>query len=196
MDWFETILNGILLVGIVVGIVVERKSSKQINKRLDVHATQIDSAKRAATDAKLNSLDAKRIAKRAEDASTTVVVGNGLPDTPRNQSLVEALRTAAERQKSKRAHPAGTGEDRRVPGMGRSALTGRYRAPSSYTPAPDNTMLGVAAVIAATSVDSSSSSSYSDNSSSSSSSSSYDSGSSSSSSSDSGSFGGGDSGSF
>lgn len=185
MEWFEVVINAVLFATIIGGLIFERKWTKQLNKRLDLHKTHIDAANRAATDAKVNSLDAKRDARQAKNlVNERQVIVPTLPDTPHNESVAEALRAAA-----KKAHPAGTG---RVPGIRRSALTGRYRAPSSYTPAPDNTTLGVAAVIASTAWTTDSNSGYSD--SSSSSSSSYDSGSSSSS--DSGSFGGGDSGSF
>lgn len=189
MDWFETIMNTVLFVGVIAGIVVERKSSKQINKRLDAQAKQIGLAVASANSAKVSATAANKAAAEAKHEVLTItadkqIIVPALPDTPHNKDVVERLRQAAVRVSAKRAHPAGRGRNR----------INNYGTVSNPMPG-DNTALNAAvfATIATASVDTSSHSSYSD--SSSSSSSSYDSGSSSSSS-DSGSFGGGDSGSF
>ena len=211
MDWFEIVVNGVLFVAVIGGLIFERKWTNRINKRLDGMNVKINSASRAANDAKVNSIDAMRDARNAKSEvkkltePESVIVGGKLPDTAANASLVERLREAAHKAQAKRAakeesaraaHPAG--KTHRVPGMRRSAITGRYIPPST-TPPVDNTALNVATFAALASAGSSSydsgSSSSSYDSGSSSSSSSYDSGSSSSY--DSGSsFSGGDSGSF
>jgi len=197
MEWIWDAANTVAIIGTLIWAGVGFRHLAEEN---DQRKANIRKAQNMANEASATALEAKRESRKALRASeATQVVVPPLPDTPHNRTLVEKLRGAAHRAELKRqeasraAHPAGT---RRVQGMRRSAVTGRYVTPSSS--ANDNGMLGVAALIAATSVDTSSHSSYSDNSSSSSHSS-YDSGSSSSSSSSSdsgGSFSGGDSGSF
>jgi hypothetical protein len=180
MDWFETVINGVLFVTVIGGLIFERKWTNRINKRLDGMNVKINSASRAATDAKVNSLDAKREARQAKNLvnESQIVIGGHLPDTPHNESLVEALRKAAARVSAKRAHPAGTG---RVPGVRRSAVTGRYVTNPVQTTPSGIDYIPVAAAIALTTDTSSSYSSPGTNSTTST---------------DSGSFGGGDSGSF
>lgn len=200
MDWFEIVVNSILFVGVTAGLISERVSSGRINKRLDSMNEKINSVSRTANDAKVNSLDAKRDARNARSEvkklaePESVIVGGKLPDTVANASLVERLREAAHKAQAKRAakeesaraaHPAGRAV--RVPGVRRSALTGRYITPST-TPPVDNTALNVATFAA---LASSSSTSYSDTHSAAPS---YDS--SPAPSTDTGSFSGGDSGSF
>ncbi|ASX99299.1 hypothetical protein SEA_MOLIVIA_78 [Arthrobacter phage Molivia] len=111
MNWFEIVLNGAIFVALVAGVIAERKWTNRINKRLDGMNVKLNSVSRTASDAKVNSLDARREARQVKYLvnEQQVIVGGKLPDTPRNRELVERLRTAAERVSAKRAHPAGKG---------------------------------------------------------------------------------------
>lgn len=185
MEWIWDAANSL---GVAVLAVWAWFGFKYLGDENEQRKANIRKAQSVANDAKVNSLEAKREARQTKNLvnDRQIVIGGHLPETPHNESLVEALRKAAARVSAKRAHPAGAG---RVPGMRRSAVTGRYVTNPVQTTPSGIDYIPVAAAIALTT---DTSSSYSD---SSSSSSSYDSGSSSSSS-DSGSFGGGDSGSF
>ena len=193
MEWIWDAANSVAIVATLIWAGVGFRHLAEEN---DQRKANIRRAEGRANEASATALEAKRTARKALDAvGPKEVIVPSLPDTPHNRTLVEKLRGAAHRAELKRqeasreAHPAGT---RRVPGMRRSAVTGRYVTHKNPTTQaalnnPSYDFLPVAAVIAATDFGSSHTSSYSDSSSSSSSSSSSDSG---------GSFSGGDSGSF
>lgn len=194
MEWIWDAANslGVAVLAVWAWFGFKYLGDENEQRKANIRKTQADvvRAKEAATEARQNAAYARKSVNELT-ADKQVIVGGKLPDTPHNESIVEQLRQAAARVSAKRAHPAGTGQPRRVPGVRRSAVTGRYVTHKNPTTQaalnnPGYDFLPVAAVIAATDFGSSSNSSYSDSSSSSSSSSS----------SDSGSFGGGDSGSF
>lgn len=194
MDWFETVINAVLFVTVIGGLILERKWTKRINERLDTHSKSITTALGRSSEAKNAAVSAREVALNARTEvrnlkANEVIINAKLPDTPHNESLLEALRGAAGRntvrrqERSRAAHPAGRGRVR--PGV---KVTGTNPVQTT------DSGVGYIPVAAAIALTMDTSSSHNDSSSSSSSSS--DSSSSSSSYSDSGSFGGGDSGSF
>lgn len=177
MEWIWDAANSL---GVVALAVWAWFGFSYLGEENDQRKANIRKAQAMANEASATSLEARRDATYARrevnllNADKQIVVPP-LPDTPHNESLVEALRgaasraTARRRERSRAAHPAGTGRTSRPVQTTQSGI--------DYIP--------IAAAIALTT---DTSSSYSDSSSSSTSSPS--------SSSDSGSFGGGDSGSF
>lgn len=122
MDWFETALNGVLFVLVIGGLILERKWSNDISKRLDATDTKLARVSREAQDANVRSLDAKRTARDAKNEVKSlsepekIVVPDGQRTFP--DGLVERLRQAAHKAdvkraaeaiKSREAHPAGKG---------------------------------------------------------------------------------------
>lgn len=194
MEWIWDAANSL---GVVALAVWAWFGFSYLGEENDQRKANIRKAQAMANEASATSLEAQRDARYARkavnelSAEKQVVVGNGLPDTPHNKSLVEKLRGAAHRAELKRAEELARSKAAHPAGLRRSAVTNRYATSNPVqTTQSGIDYIPVAAAIALT-MDTNSS--YSD--SSSSSASSYDSGSSSSSS-DSGSFGGGDSGSF
>ncbi|ALY08421.1 hypothetical protein FDH66_gp30 [Arthrobacter phage Amigo] len=182
MEWIWDLVNSLGLVGLGIWAHVgfRRLSSENDQRKANIRHVQAK-----ANEAHLIAVEAKRAARKAKQ-DIDLLTRDGepdtdkvakLPETPRNERLVKTLREISARQRSKKAHPAGTG---------RQNLKHKNPTTQAALHNPSYDYLPVAAVIAATDFGSSSSSS------------SYDSGSSSSySSSDSGgSFSGGDSGSF
>lgn len=182
MEWIWDTANSVAIVATLIWAGVGFRHLAEEN---DQRKANIRKAQATANSAAVDAVEAKRIARYAKQEVQTLtadkqVIVPPLPDTPHNETLVNKLRAAANKQavrraanevRSRRNHPAG---------RGRPATQAALNNPS-YD------FLPVAAVIAATDFGSSHTSSYSDSSSSSSSSSSSDSG---------GSFSGGDSGSF
>lgn len=181
MEWIWDAANSL---GVAVLAVWAWFGFKYLGDENEQRRANIRRVEATAVDARTNSVDAKQDAREARLAvkklvnNRQIVIGGHLPDTPHNESLVEALRKAAARVSAKRAHPAGTG---RVPGVRRSAVTGRYVTNPVQTTPSGIDYIPVAAAIALTTDTSSSYSSPDTNSTTST---------------DSGSFGGGDSGSF